>query len=167
MKLAPHAAVLAITLLASCSHADPMASLSPFEGEWAGTHKILGDETEYAASYVVRREADALVWEFSSGFQGSFTGRAVQRWDADKGVFVETWTDSATPDSPTEVSGSFDAKTGLMMMSGEAPDWVSGAPVGYEHHTTLVSQDEWRYVMKQEAADGNFREVMWIHMKRK
>jgi hypothetical protein len=166
MKLAPHAAALALILLASCSH-DPMASLAAFEGDWVGTHKILGEDTEHAATYAVRREADVLVWDFTSGFQGSFTGRALQRWDKEKKVFIEAWTDSATPDSATEVSGTFDAKTGLMIMTGTAPDWVSGAQVGYEHHTTLVSPNEWKYVMKQEGPDGAFREVMWIHMKRK
>lgn len=160
------AVLLALLLLPACAR-DPLQGLAAFEGEWTGTHKILGDPAEYPATYSVRRDGEALVWDFQSGFQGGFTGRAQQRWDAERGLFVESWTDSATPDAATEVSGGFDARTGVLLMSGTAPDWASGAPVGYRHETTILSQDEWKYAMHQEQADGAYREVMWIHMIRR
>ena len=166
MKIAGLPALLALAGLPSCS-GDPVDRLQVFVGEWSGTHKILGEDGEHPASYAVRREGKVLVWDFQSGFQGGFTGRALQRWDKARQVFVEAWTDSTTPDSAIELAGSFDAKTDVLLMTGLAPDWVTGALVGYRHETTLVSQDEWTYVMKQAGPDGSYREVMWLHMRRK
>jgi hypothetical protein len=166
MKTAALPLAFAFLLLPSCSQ-DPLAGLSAFQGEWAGTHKILGEEGEHAASYSVRRDGDELIWEFQSGFQGGFTGRARQRWDAASGELVETWTDSTAPDAPMEIRGSFDAQTGVMLMKGMAPDWSTGAQVEYQHETTRIARDEWKYVMRQQQAGGEFVEVMWIHMRRK
>lgn len=166
MKVAALPLAFALLLVPSCSQ-NPMSGLSAFEGEWAGTHKILGEEGEHAASYSVRREGEALIWDFQSGFGGGFTGRAQQRWDDAAGQLVENWTDSTAPDAPMEIRGSFDAKTGVMLMSGMAPDWSTGAQVLYQHETTRISKDEWKYVMRQQQTGGEFLEVMWIHMKRK
>lgn len=157
---------IVLALLASCS-CDPLASLEQFEGEWTGTHKILGEDVEHAASYSIHREGGVLVWNFQSAFQGGFTGRALQRWDQDSGQFIEAWTDSLTPDAATEITGTYDAQARVLLMSGEAPDWTTGAPVAYRHRTTVLSQNEWDYVMQQATPDGNYREVMWIHMIRR
>ena len=166
MKFFALPALLALTFLPSCSR-DPLTSLQVFEGEWSGTHKILGEDGEHPASYSVHREDGVLVWNFQSGFQGGFTGRALQRWDKKRGLFIEAWTDSMTPDAATEIAGTYDSNTRVLLMSGEAPDWVTGAPVHYRHQTTIVSQNEWNYVMQQAAPDGGSREVRWIHMIRR
>ena len=166
MRLAALPCLLALAAAPSCAR-DSLAGLDAFAGEWAGTHEILGEGVQHAAGYSVRRDGDSLVWDFQSGFQGGFTGRGVLRRDAAGGGLVETWTDSTMPGQPMDTTGSFDAARGVLTMSGEAPDWTTGAPVGYRHETTLVSPDEWRYVMHQRQADGSWREVMWIVMRRK
>lgn len=166
MKIAALPAAFALLLAPSCSQ-DRLAGVDAFAGDWIGTHKILGEDGEHAATYAVHREGDVLVWQFSSGFQGGFTGQALLRWDEKLGQFVEAWTDSAMPEAAMETAGSFDSKTGVMLMTGMAPDWTTGEPVAYQHETTLLSKDEWKYVMHQATAEGGFREVMWIHMRRK
>lgn len=156
-------AVAATLLTASCA-GRPMAPLADFEGSWAGTHRIAGDEAVYPATYEVRAEADALIWEFRSEWGGGFTGRGVQSWDPDRGEFVEIWTDSMQG-PPLTMRGQWDAATATLLMHAEGEDWESGAKIPYQHRTVQSGSDAWSYTMIAEKADGPV-EVMWIEMKR-
>lgn len=163
MRLVPLFAVAAL-LLGSCS-GGPLAPLRGFVGSWSGTHRLLGEETGHPASYQVREEGEALVWEFRSEWGGGFTGRGVQRWDAEAGEFVETWSDSQAPEEEWRTRGSWDAASATLTMRGEGEDWESGARIPFTHRTVRVGADAWRYVMIAERAAGPV-EVMWIEMRR-
>ena len=161
-SFAPCAA--AALLAVSCS-SGPLDPLADFVGSWEGTHRVAGDETAHPASYEVRVDGEALIWEFRSAWGGGFTGRGVQLWDAAHGEYVETWTDSMGGE-PLAMRGAWDAASSTLTMRAESPDWETGAPITFRHRTVRNDRDRWTYTMIAERAGGP-EEVMWIEMRRK
>lgn len=165
-----HAAILLTagltTLGCGAPSGDPLAGLRALEGSWVGTHRVLGDEAEHAASYAIRSEGDALVWEFQSAWGGGFSGRGVQRWDPLHARVEERWTDSSAPEREVVQHGAFDPRSGYLVMRSEEAAPEGGAPTAYLHTTRIVSPDEWTYVMRMTPPGGEPREVVWIVMRR-
>lgn len=157
-------AAAACLAAAGCSR-DPLRPLGVFAGSWEGVHRVAGDGTGYAAIYEIRREGDALVWEFRSDWAGGFSGRGVTRWDRAAGGLVETWTDSRQA-GETATRGGWDPATATMTMRGDGPDWETGETIPFAHRTRLDGGDSWSYVMTAERA-GGAEEVVWIVMRRR
>ncbi len=152
--------------LAACS-AEPMALLHELEGSWSGTHRLLGDDTAYAADYTIRREGGTLIWEFRSDWNGGFTGRGVQHWDPRFEKVIESWTDSLNPGKESVSRGAIDPAAGILAMSSEETDPATGTRVPYLHVTRIVSRDAWHYVMTRMPEGAAPQDVMRIEMRRK
>ena len=147
----------------SVSPLDPLDAVAAFEGKWTGTHKMMGVEEEFGATYSIHRVEDTLVWDFESTFQGGFTGKAVLRWDEERGQWAETWTDS-TGEPETVSYSDWDAATSTMRSSAAGTDWNDPTIELTIHGLTVVSEAGFDYTMTYSYPDGKTTEVMWIHM---
>jgi hypothetical protein len=161
--------VIAAFCMFSCSAeksvapVDPLDTVSAFEGEWTGTHKMLGIEDAFAASYSIKRVDDTLVWDFESTFMDGFTGQAIWRWDKERGQWAETWKDSSG--EPESVSYSdWDAATATMRSSTPGKDWNDPTIDLMIHGKAVVGEHGFDYTMTYSYPDGKTTEVMWIHM---
>ncbi len=161
--------ILACASLVSCTHkaervaVDPLSAVDGFVGEWQGTHKMLGSEEEYQATYSIKRVDDTLVWDFASTVQGGFTGHAVLRWDEERAQWAESWSDSSG-DEETLSWGDWDTTTSTMHSSYSSVDWQDPAQKVVVHGTTTLGDGEFNYTMTYSYPDGKTVEVMWIHM---
>lgn len=164
-----HSLLLALLLGASACGApaaDPLDGLRVLEGSWVGTHRVLGDDAEHAATYEIHRAGETLVWEFQSAWGGGFSGRGVQQWDPLRAQVVERWTDSSAPEREIHLHGAFDPDTGFLVMRSEEPAADGGAPTAYLHTTRILAPDAWSYVMRMIPPGGAARDVVWIEMRR-
>lgn len=157
------ACMFSCTVEESVSPVDPLDAVTAFEGGWAGTHKMMGVEEEFAASYSIKRVDDTLVWDFESTFQGGFTGQAILRWDEERGQWAESWKDSSG--EPESISYSdWDAATSTMRSSAKGTDWNDPTIELMIHGRTVISETGFDYTMTYSYPDGKTTEVMWIHM---
>jgi|FLOH01.1.fsa_nt_gi hypothetical protein len=141
----------------------PLDTVSGFEGNWTGTHKMLGIEEEFAATYHIQRVADTLVWEFTSTFEGGFTGTAVLSWDAGRAQWAESWKDSGG-EAESVSYGDWDATTATMRASSPGKDWNDPSLDINVLGTTVLKDGAFDYTMTNSYPDGKTTEVMWIHM---
>jgi hypothetical protein len=157
----------ACTLLPACSAepADPLDAVAGFVGKWSGTHRLLGVEEVFEASYVIERVEDQLVWDFVSTFQGGFTGHAELSWDATRGKWSESWRDSGG-DEDSLAYGDWDAEDSTLRSSSQGVDWTDPSIKVTIHNTTVLQADDFDYTMTFSYPDGRTTEVMWIHMTR-
>ena len=165
-KLATSAFTVAV--LCSCSGetkpANPsIEDVAGFVGNWSGTHRLLGDETVYPASYVVKQVGEELIWDFASEVNGGFTGHAVLHWDETKGKWAESWKDSGGDDQ-SWTYGDWDAATKTMRSSAPGKDWTDESIDVTIHNTNTLGEGEFDYTMTFSYPAGKTTEVMWIHM---
>lgn len=155
------------TCLTSCGSAEPPTARAHFEslvGEWEGTHRILGYPDPFPATYTIAMDGDVVVHNFSSEFEGGFTGHERMTF-AENGELVATWTDSGGDDNLVS-RGSWDAETNTLTMRGEGTSWTDPEKTIQYRHVTVYGDDTTSYTMHM-TEDGQEQEVMWIEMTRK
>ncbi len=132
-------------------------------GNWSGTQKVMGSEEAFDASYKVYIEGNNLIHEFTSNFGGGFTGKESMHTHDNPNDLHATWTDSMEPEAMSS-SGSYDAATKTLTMSGEGADWNDPEKTVTYKHVTVYGEGTSNYTMIIIDAEGNENEVMWIEM---
>jgi len=162
-------AVLAISLSACSQPHTSDASLADFaflEGEWTGTHRVMGVDADFTASYQIAIEdGDTLIHEFQSDWNGGFTGREELRVAPDGKRFSAHWTDSADPNGMESI-GSFDQEARTLEMFGYGVDWEQPDQQVLYRHRTVYQDSSFSYTMSVQQEEGLYTEVMWIEMNR-
>ena len=130
-------------------------------GNWSGTHKVMGNDQEFNASYKVYVDGENLIHEFTSDFGGGFTGR--ESLHSHGTELHATWTDSHES-GEMESSGTYDAASKILIMSGKGPDWQDPAKTVTFRHVTEYGDNTSKYTMFMIDDQGNESEVMWINM---
>lgn len=167
MKLR-HLCLAPLLLLGACSSgttASPLDAVGGFVGSWQGSHELLGYDTVFDAGYEVRIEGDSMLWDFTSNFEGGFTGHAELLWDEARGQWAESWEDSSGAEKEWSY-GDWDAATGTMISTSPGVDWMDPTVEVTVTNTTVLTDDQYDYVMSFTYPDGRVVEVMWIRMTR-
>ena len=165
--LAAWVGALLLLSLANCGSSEPPSARDHFAslvGDWEGSHKILGYPEEFEASYTISMEGDVLVHNFTSAFEGGFTGYE-RMTIAEDGELVATWSDSSSEENLV-TRGSWDAETNTLTMQGEGTSWTDPEKKIQYRHVTVYGDDTLSYTMHM-TEDGQEQEVMWIEMSRK
>lgn len=134
-------------------------------GNWTGTHKMLGSEEAFEASYKVYMDGNDLIHEFTSNFGGGFTGKeSMHAHEGSTGGDLHaTWTDSHEAE-PMSSTGSFDKGTRTLTMVGEGADFEDPEKTVTYKHVTVYGEGTSNYTMIVIDAEGTETEVMWIEM---
>ncbi len=129
------------------------ARLKELVGEWDAVMEMGDQKSKATATY---KSICNGMW-ISSDFQGDlggfpFTGHGLDGYDLSQKKYVGVWVDSLES-APLRFEGNYDAKTKLLVMTGESrgPD---GQPRKFRNTTETKDADHFTFKMYSTQPDG-------------
>ena len=127
---------------------------------------MLGSEKQFEANYKIRlTDSGVLVHDFTSNWNGAFTGREELYFDPTDGELHATWTDTEDP-IESSTTGSYDSGTKTLTMIGTGADWQDPEKTIIFKHVTVYSDEKSSYTMFMIGSDGVEIPSMWIDVSK-
>jgi len=135
-------------------------------GNWDAVMDMGGQKSKCTASYKSICDGMWVVSEFEGELGGAkFHGHGLDGYDLHKKKYVGVWVDSWTS-APLHMEGNYDAKTKLLVMTGESvgPD---GSLQKFSNTTETKDKDHFTFKMNMVQADGTEQLVFTIEYTRR
>ena len=142
------------------------AKLAELVGTWDAVMNMGGEKSKATATY---KSICGGLW-VSSDFEGDlgglkFQGHGLDGYDPHKKQYVGVWVDSMSG-APMNFAGDYDAKTKLLVMTGEAPG-MDGKPQKFKNTTEHKDKDHFTFKMYMVQPDGTEQLAFSIDYTRK